>query len=302
MTAVTYRPATTADAAALARLRTRISETSGHGRPVTEADVLHEFTTVAPPETVLLAIADDAPVGWAYSAVIAPGGRRFLPGGVLPDFRGQGIGRHLVIWQLDVCGPEGDLVIGCRGTDEQTLRLLRRAGLTPNREFLWMTRDPALPTVPASTDLTVRGYHPGDDHPLWVAHQEAFADHFGFLPSSFEDWAAQWPGGPRFRPDLSFAAWDGDDLVAFALSYRATVSAGEDMPIVIEQVGTRVAWRGRGAAGALLASIVDAAREAGVGQLALNVDAANESGAVKLYERAGFAESFRRVQFGRASG
>jgi ribosomal protein S18 acetylase RimI-like enzyme len=37
----------------------------------------------------------------------------------------------------------------------------------------------------------------------------------------------------------------------------------------------------------------------GVRELALNVDAANPTGAVRLYERVGFVEAYRRVLFGR---
>lgn len=298
---VTYRPATMADARALAQLRNAIFEASGHGRAAAEADVVREFTTLAPPETVLLAQVGDDLVGWAYSEPGAVDARRFLPGGVLPQHRGLGIGRHLLAWQLDRFGPVGELVIGCRSTDVATRALLLRSGLVPVREFLWMTRDPEAPTVAAATDLTISGCRPADDHALWVAHQEGFADHFGFVPTPFEDWAEQWPRGPRFRADLSFAAWDGPDLVAFALCYLAGVDADADAPVIIEQVATRPAWRGRGAAGALMAAVVDAARAAEVRQLALNVDAANPTGAVKLYERAGFAAQFRRVQHGRPS-
>ncbi|MEV6967222.1 GNAT family N-acetyltransferase [Hamadaea sp. NPDC051192] len=299
MIQVTYRPATTADAAALARLRTAIREESGHGRAAAEADVVREFTEYATPDSVLLAEADGDLVGWAYAEPGGDGSRRFLPGGVLPAHQGRGIGRHLLGWQLDRFGPAGLPMIGCRSTDAATQALLRRFGLHPERTFLWMTRDVALPTLAATTDLTVAAYRPGDEHALWVAHQEGFADHYGFHPTPFEEWADRFPRDKRFRPDLSYAAWDGDELVAFASCYLLSVADEEPRTVVIEQVATRTPWRGRGAAGALLAAVIDAARAAGVPELALNVDGANPTGAVRIYERAGFVEAFRRVQFAR---
>ncbi|NUO60283.1 MAG: GNAT family N-acetyltransferase [Hamadaea sp.] len=299
MIPVTYRSATMADAAALARLRSVIRETTGHGRPATEQDVIREFTAYATPEAFLLAEVDGDLVGWGFAAPNGDGGRSFLGGGVLPEYQGQGIGRHLLGWQLDQFGPTGLPIVSCRSTDQATQALLRRFGLVLERGFLWMTRDVALPTVPATTDLRIAAYAPGDDHALWVAHQEGFGEHFGFHPTPFEEWADRFPRDERFRPDLSYAAWDGDDLVAFALCYVPSVTPEPAKTVVIEQVATRTPWRGRGAAGALLATVIDAARAAGVPELALNVDGENPTGAIRIYEKAGFVESFRRLQFSR---
>jgi mycothiol synthase len=297
-----YRPATGSDTETLARLRTEIFERTGHGRAVTDADVTHEFTVYGPPESVLVAETPQGLVSWAACPENPTGARRFLAGGVHPDHRDAGVGRHLLAWQLNRLGPGDQPTVPTVSTDLPTQALARRFGLVPRRQFLLMSRRTDVPATPAPTDLAVAAYRPDDDRRLWIAHQEAFAGHFGFEPTPLADWAERSPKDPRFRADLSFAAWDGDELVGFALTYRAAVSSSPHAPVVIQQVGTRTAWRKRGAAGALLGAIVDAARAAGVPELQLNVDAQNDTGAITVYERSGFTESFRRIHYGWADG
>jgi len=290
---VEFRPAQQSDAAALAQLRTVIYERTRLGRPMTEADVTREFTTSRPPEAFLLAESAQGLVGWAICAESESGGpRRALPGGVHPEYRALGIGRRLLTWQLDRLRPGDEPVTGVPADDAATRALLERFGFQPRRQFIMMRRltDPA--TTASNTDLTVTAYRPEDDHQLWLAHQESFAEHYGFEPSPEEVWLDRFPRDPQFRPELSFVAFDGTQLVGFALTYGTS-------PVIIQQVGTRAAWRGRGAAGALLGAVVDAARDAGVPELQLFVDAENSTGAASVYERAGFVEGMRRIQYGR---
>jgi mycothiol synthase len=290
---VEFRPAQQSDAAALAQLRTVIYERARHGRAVTEADVTREFTTSRPPKAFLLAESAQGLVGWALCAENESGGtRRALHGGVHPDHRGRGIGRRLLTWQLDQLRPGDEPVTGAPADDGATRALLERFGFQPRRQFIMMSRltDPA--TTAPNTDLTVTAYRPEDDHQLWLAHQESFAEHYGFEPSPEEVWLDRFPRDPQFRPELSFVAFDGTQLVGFALTYGTS-------PVIIQQVGTRAAWRGRGAAGALLGAVVDAARATGVPELQLFVDAENSTGAASVYERAGFVERMRRIQYGR---
>jgi len=290
---IEFRSAGAADAAALGQLRTVISERTGHGRPMTEAEVVHEFTTSRPPEGFLLAVGPQGLVGWAICTQSNPGGtRRDLHGGVRPDHRGRGIGRHLLSWQLDQLRPGDEPVAGTMAGDAPTHALLKRFGFKPLRQFIMMSRLTSQGTTAARTDLTVTGYQPEHDHALWAAHQESFAEHFGFEPTPEDPWLERFPRHPQFRPELSFVAMDGAELVGFALTY------GAESPVIIQQVGTRAAWRGRGAAGALLATVADAAGRAGVAELRLFVDAENGTGALGVYERAGFTEMQRRIQYG----
>lgn len=130
----------------------------------------------------------------------------------------------------------------------------------------------------------------------WEAHCEAFADHWGSLPPTFEAWAHR-ARDPAFRPDLSAVAVAGDAVVGYALS----AVYPEDWPHRhrregwVETLGTRPEWRRRGVASALVIESMRRFAAAGLDHAALGVDSANASGAFGLYERLGFVEVDRTV-------
>jgi len=121
--------------------------------------------------------------------------------------------------------------------------------------------------------------HP-DQLGLYRADQEAFAEHFGFSPESFEVWRQR-----RFDADDDRSRWllalEGDQIVAFLCE----VVGGEVAQVAA--LGTRQRWRGRGIGSALLRRAFAEMARAGHREVTLWVDAQNETGAVGLYERVG---------------
>ena len=102
-----------------------------------------------------------------------------------------------------------------------------------------------------------------------------------------------------FRPDLSFAILDGQEVAAFSMN-RFDTSQAERTGFKagwIGSLGTRRAWRQRGLASALLAASMRAFRAAGLEYAGLGVDTQNPTGALGLYEGLGFKPYARSIRF-----
>ena len=139
--------------------------------------------------------------------------------------------------------------------------------------------EPAVPEPPEG--IAVRRFRPeADDRTVHAVVEEAFAEHWGWVPRSFEDWAAV-RLGERLDPSLWFMAWDGPEVAGVLLG---GVSDGIGW---VETLGVRPAWRGRGIGEHLLRLSFGEFHRRGVPDVSLNVDAGNETGATRLYERVG---------------
>jgi mycothiol synthase len=105
-----------------------------------------------------------------------------------------------------------------------------------------------------------------------------------------ESWA-HFIGFRAFRPAYSFLAYADGEPVGMIMgqefdAYNEAVGRRE---LYIPLVATRQAARKRGIASALLAKALTAAKTDGFASASLNVDADSSTGAVRLYERLGFA-------------
>ncbi len=99
------------------------------------------------------------------------------------------------------------------------------------------------------------------------------------------------------RHALSVVARDPGGSVAafvFAHEYAVPPSGGAGPEIHVPYVGTLHRHRGRGLATALLSRVLHLGRGAGYVTASLNVDTANPTGALGIYERAGFRQSYRQ--------
>ena len=136
------------------------------------------------------------------------------------------------------------------------------------------------PVWPAG--IIARGFRPGlDDELVYRADQEAFAEHFLYEPRPYEEWRLFHVDAPDVDLGSSWLAWDGEQLVGFALQFVGEQGA------VIGDVAVRKAWRGRGIARALLLAAFRSLRDRGHTVARLFVDAQNVTEAVRVYEAAG---------------
>ncbi|WP_231384055.1 GNAT family N-acetyltransferase [Cellulomonas sp. URHD0024] len=242
----------------------------------------------------------------AYAQVNQPPGdtrvvRAFLDGGVDPQWRGQGIGRELLAWsagrgrqKIAESGKElpARLAVFVDDDATATVRLLRAGGFAAARFYAEMRRplgDP-LPDVPAPEGLTIVPWSTELDDQVRLAHNEAFADHWGSEPRTVDEWAQ---GRSMFAPTWSFVAVD--DATGEVAGYLFSGRYEQDWEIsgysagYTDLLGVRRAWRGRGLAGALLSTAMAVYKADGIEFAELGVDTANQSGAHRLYTNLGYA-------------
>ena len=149
--------------------------------------------------------------------------------------------------------------------------------------------DVALPDVPAPDGLSIVPWSAELDEQVRLAHNEAFADHWGSEPRT----AAGVGAGPEHvRADLELRGARRRDgrgrglpaLGRYEQDWEITgYSAG-----YTELLGVRRAWRGRQLAGALLSAAMTAYQADGIEYAELGVDTANQSGAHRLYTNLGY--------------
>lgn len=240
----------------------------------------------------ILSAADGQLVGYAYVAH-AHHARMFGMGCVHPEHTGRGLGRRLVGLMeararehVPLAPPAARVVlhIGGSGTYEPFRRLMEHMGYVSIRNFwrmeIALEEVPPAPKWPDGIGLRpfVRGR---DERPLFDAYEEAFADHWGFLPHTFEDFAQRTYEREDFDPRLQFLAMDGGEIAGIACcGYNR--EAGW-----VHQLAVRRPWRRRGLGLALLLHVFGEFFRRGTRTIALGVDAQNLTGATRLYEQAG---------------
>ena len=213
-------------------------------------------------------------------------------GYVHAEFRGRGIGtamfrkleararRELALAALDV---RAHLRVMTSAADTAGRGLLEHEGCQPIR-FSWrmqieLQAPPPEPRWPAGVELRPfdKASH---DRLVWQADAQAFSDHFGYTPGTFENWQLRVSGRDK-DGTLWFVAWDGDQVAGYSLCrYRGGIG-------FVGALGVVGPWRRRGLGMALLQRSFGEFYRRGMPTIGLGVDSQNSTGATRLYERAG---------------
>jgi mycothiol synthase len=227
--------------------------------------------------------------------------RAILIGVVDPDYRGQGIGRHLIDWQIErgreslsSCHASLPWYIRTQEFDwiEDSFRLYRRFGLEPVRFIKEMIRPLDAPVVPRSVDgVEILLWDRSLDGGTRAALNEAFGDHWGSTRID-EDSFQHLIQRNAIRLDLSFQAVSGGEVVGYCLNgfFPDDEKVTGRREGWVRSLGVKRAWRGRGVASALLENSFNAFLGAGLTHSMLGVDTENPTGALGLYEGLGYHE------------
>jgi mycothiol synthase len=221
-------------------------------------------------------------------------------GRVDPAYQGMGVGTWLMHWAEERALRElpnvpaelrfAPRVGGYREADHAK-NLFERLGYHHIRSSYHMLieMDAPVPEAVFPEGLTLRTYQTeADAEPIYLAMEDSFRDHFGFVPEDPEE------GLKRFKhfwldedadTTLLYMAMDGDEVAGINLCRPHSF----DDPEMgwVGTLGVRRPWRRRGLGLALLRYSFNEFYRRGIRKVGLGVDAQNLTGALRLYEGAG---------------
>jgi len=303
------RPATEHDVPQLARLDAAHTRDAVGQVLRTENEIRIEWrspTFDPSTDAQLVADASGSILGWCEIYAFAPFTRMQSRLRIQPGSTDPAIAKALIDWAMRRAraamrsAPTGERVVltqGAYASHQQYAVLLEAAGFTYVRSFLRMRiemeKPPEAPDWPKG--ITVRSMVPGDDDRAAVhAIRDAMQDHWGYVDTPFDEDLEEWQQwiheDEDFDTDLWFLAMDGDEIAGFCQCYPVV---GDDPAIgLIDELGVRRPWRGRGIATALLTHAFRAFYGRGKPIVELGVDAESPTGATRLYENAGMSVSW----------
>jgi ribosomal protein S18 acetylase RimI-like enzyme len=230
----------------------------------------------------------------------------FQLGNVLPEWRRKGIGSTLLgfseqcLYQIArQLKDSGELAVDAAclldnfvsDSEIDRINLLVRRNYKPVRYAFEMVRHDLenIPDLPLPSGVEVRPVESGQMRMIWEASNEAFRDHWGYIPDPWEVFH-QMIDDPDYDPSLMRVAWQGDQVAGMVLSF---INKDENEKYgrkrgYTENICVLRPWRRQGLAKALIARSLLALKERGMTEAGLGVDAENISGALHLYEFMGY--------------
>ncbi|MAT97888.1 MAG: hypothetical protein CL608_12150 [Anaerolineaceae bacterium] len=179
------------------------------------------------------------------------------------------------------------LIARVSGKNERNQQIFAASGYGRGLTFLIMEIEmaeaPPAPVWPAG--VGVRPFTPNQDEQATYATDEAASRDKGYSnPMSFAAWAKRMSlNTERFDPTLWFLACYEEEVVGVSLNFYLP----ENDCGLIDHLGVRRSWRGRGIGLALLQHSFAAFFARGVKKVQLSVDSGSLTNAPRLYEKAG---------------
>lgn len=228
--------------------------------------------------------------------------RVFLDGDVSPEYRRQGVGTVLLDWQISRARQllaqcdrpiPGRIVANAEENLPDSVHMLVSRGFRPQRWYFDLRRDLSveIPNLELERSLQIVPWSEDLDDQCRLAHNDAFAMHWGSAPSSPETWAQD---REFLTPEWSFLVLDKTSDRARVVGYLLSGKYEQDWESLgwsegyIDMLGVRQEWRNRGIATALVAHALRVYKEDGVEYAAVGVDAAAPSKTYGLFSSLDF--------------
>jgi mycothiol synthase len=262
-----------------------------------------------PAEDIRLVFASDGTlVGYTEVWKTAkPPVHPWIWGRVHPDYSGLGIGSWMLTWAENHALRALDEIptnlrfaprIGIYSQAKESQKLFDDFGYRYIRSsYDMMINLEAPPPVPVWPEgLTIRTYNPETDaEAVYLADQDAFRDHFGFVEEPIEEGLERFihilTEYEGFDPSLWWLAFEstpqvhGDELAGICLCRPHSYEDSNMGHVSV--LGVRRPWRKRGLGLAFLHQAFGEFYRRGKRKVGLGVDAENLTGALRLYEKAG---------------
>jgi len=228
----------------------------------------------------------------AYGIVLAldPTVQVVAVGRVHPKHVGRGLGSAILAEQERRAverlgaGISSPLRTSTPSTDRPAGRLFTGCGYRHVRSSWVMQR--SLPADdrerPDPDGIHFRSGTAADEPLVHAVLEEAFRQHFGYEPVTFDDWRLGMHGAPGYDPGLAVLAFADGELAGVSVNFAADDGAGW-----VGDLGVLPGFRRRGIAASLLVRSFAARAARRHHEVRLGVDTENESGATHLYEAAG---------------
>lgn len=246
-------------------------------------DEVRHFKAAMTAYVDLVAWIDGEPAGSGFAAIMPQ--RPEVPNvllTVLPSARRQGVGTALYETISDWTRGQGLDVLEAVVSDEdpESLAFAERRGFREDRREKGVAlklAEIALPAVelPSGIEIVSWADRPELARGIYEVALEASPDVPGWedeIPEPFEDWLVNDMQGSGDKPEATFLALHGDEVVGYAkfsLTEAQPTTAHHDL------TGLKRAWRGRGIARALKATQIRWAKENGYEELQTRNDERN---------------------------
>jgi GNAT superfamily N-acetyltransferase len=202
---------------------------------------------------------------------------------VLPGRRRRGVGTALYRELSRWCAAQGIETIEApiQEDDEESVSYALRRGFVEvernGRMVLELGQlEPAPIMAPPGVEIVSWAAHPELARGIYGVAVEAYADVPGAEDEEmepFEDWLAHDMQGSSDRPEATFAALAGGEVVGYAKFF---LTAAQPTVAFHDMTGVTRAWRGQGVAGALKRAQITWAKEQGYERLVTSNELRNE--------------------------
>ena len=255
--------------------------------------------TVSPETNLALASHHSNPVGYYLLSPEIPIGRAVVTGGVLQEYRGNGIGRRLLtaaIAQTERLGVS-ILHIQTAAGSADARHLLESEGFEKVKDY-WQMRweGDDLPQLDLRSNFTLRPFRIGRDEAMLTELQNAaFGEHWGFCPNTVEEIAARVRTSTS-DPDGIIFVMEGDRAAGYNWTLRNENRYGKIG--FVSMTGVHPSYRGNGLGTAVVVSGMQHLSNQGVNVIELEVDSENAP-ARELYLKLGYRQVHHSVWYER---
>lgn len=229
---------------------------------------------------------------------------------ILPEYRHQRIGEALLshLWKrvIELTAQfQIATILGARVTAQNIYarQLFEQFNMQKKRTLVEMVRDLSIgiPQLQIPTGIMLISWRDfGDILSVLEARNQAFRDHWNFLPETLERYHHNLASG-KFSLEHSMIALENDQVVGGVICQTGETinSFRRENQAYLINLFVEQASRKRGVGTALLVSAMQTAKDLGHASIALKVDSENQTSAIQIYTKAGFRDKIHWVVYQR---